>query len=63
MSILSAIPDMFVLCDKELGFLDVINPKPELLDAASRAFGEEIPVNLFSVMQCRAMRRASLKFS
>lgn len=56
MSILSAIPDMFVLCDKDLGFLDVINPKPELLDAASRAFGGEILVNLFfrNAMQSNA---------
>lgn len=47
MSLLSAIPDMFVLYDKDLGLLDVVNPKPELLDDASRISSGEPPVNLF----------------
>lgn len=47
MSILSAIPDMFVLCDKDLRFLDVVNPKPELMDDASRTSGGEMSINLY----------------
>ncbi|WP_294472783.1 response regulator [uncultured Bacteroides sp.] len=56
MSILSAIPDMFVLYDKDLGFLDVVNPKPELLDDASRTSSGETLVNLFfrNAMQSNA---------
>ena len=31
MGILSALPDMFVLCNNDFQFLDIVNPKPELL--------------------------------
>lgn len=31
MGILSALPDMFVLCDDDLHFLDIVNPRAELL--------------------------------
>lgn len=31
MGILSVLPDMFVLCDDALHFLDIVNPRPELL--------------------------------
>lgn len=56
MSILSALPDMFVLCDKDLGFLDVVNPIPELIDAAFRTSDGKISVNLFfrNAMQSNA---------
>lgn len=30
-SIFSALPDMFVLCNSDLHFLDIVNPRPELL--------------------------------
>lgn len=39
MGILSALPDMFVLCNNDFQFLDIVNPKPELLTDTSAPTG------------------------